>query len=116
MNIIKIKIAKKLPNQIVWESTTNSKQQQQQQKKIYTQLHINLIMAVDLIYHATSGNIPKLKLCLSQGVHVDAVNFNNECSLLFAAKHGHLQAVKLLLSHGANTNMYVLFGWNGNLF
>lgn len=64
-------------------------------------------MAVDIIYHTTLGNIHKIKACLIQGVHADAMNFNHESSLLFASKHGQLQAVKLLLNHGANPNKYV---------
>ena len=72
---------------------------------IYQVLRIKMVF--DLISYATTGNHQKLKLLLDDGVSVDAMNTNKESSLLFAAKQGNLQVVKLLLSYGADPNLYV---------
>ena len=61
-------------------------------------------MAVDLIYHATYGQNRKIRNCLQEGVHVDAMNFREENALLHAARHGQFGTIKLLLKAGSEVN------------
>lgn len=61
-------------------------------------------MAVDMIYYAALGKKRRVKDCLQDGIFVDAMNFKNETSLLFAAQNGHLPTVTLLLNTGADPN------------
>ncbi|MCL7034494.1 hypothetical protein MKW94_018521, partial [Papaver nudicaule] len=61
--------------------------------KTFTPLH----------YAAKSGDTKIITLLLSRGVHVDAA-ISTGTALQHAAGHGHPDAVKLLLDHGANPN------------
>ena len=57
--------------------------------------------SAELIHAAEVGNATRLELLLQAGADVDAMDLYRITSLHYAACHGHLEAVKLLLRWGA---------------
>jgi ankyrin repeat protein len=58
------------------------------------------------------GHYEAVRLLLSRGVDVDALNFRRVSPLQLAAGKGHDQAVKILLEHGADVSCYILPLWS----
>ena len=54
---------------------------------------------------AAGGHTRAMKVLLVCGVHVDQRTVGGETALLTAARRAHMEAVKLLLEHGADVNL-----------
>ena len=58
----------------------------------------------NLHYYAQEGNLAEVKAELQHGVPVDELDENKLTALWYAATHGRLEVVQLLLEKGANPN------------
>mmetsp|Transcript_27580 Transcript_27580/g.58914 ORF Transcript_27580/g.58914 Transcript_27580/m.58914 type:complete len:506 (+) Transcript_27580:67-1584(+) len=58
--------------------------------------------SAELIHASEAGNATRLELLLQAGADVDAMDLYRITSLHYAACHGHMEAVQLLLKWGAN--------------
>jgi ankyrin repeat protein len=58
----------------------------------------------DLLRAAATGNITLMRTLLAEGADIECCNDNNQRPLHLAAKHGHTEAVRILLGHGAEVN------------
>lgn len=61
---------------------------------------------------AAEGNVAKIKQLLAKGADVNEHGRTRETPLMFAAKHNHLAAVRLLLQRKANLNITTSYGKN----
>ncbi|OGF68022.1 MAG: hypothetical protein A2Y62_14865 [Candidatus Fischerbacteria bacterium RBG_13_37_8] len=68
---------------------------------------------IELIEAARNGEINKMKKIIALRNNIDERNEIKETALIAAAKRGHSQIVKFLITKGANIN---LRDWNGNAF
>ena len=62
--------------------------------------------------YVLSGHYEAVRLLLSRGVDVHALNHNRASPLHMAALHGHDQAVKVLLEHGSDVSCCIYFHIN----
>lgn len=69
-----------------------------------------------LHYAASAGDIPIMKLFLERGAKVDAFAPTNITPLMFAAREGQEEAVRLLLSAGADATLKSGHGWTAAQF
>jgi ankyrin repeat protein len=53
---------------------------------------------------AAKGNVEALEQLLEEGVDVESPSPNGSTALVVAAKYGQLQAIKILLKHGAKAH------------
>jgi len=58
-----------------------------------------------LYYAAFTNDIILLQTLLISGVRLDAQDYDGRTALHIAASEGHLDAVKYLISHGANPHL-----------
>jgi len=69
-------------------------------------------LSKQLISSAEQGNISTIRVLLSRNaVDVDASDQEQNTALHYAAKEGHVAAVRLLLQHGADYNNRNSYGW-----
>ena len=69
-----------------------------------------------LHYAASAGDIPIMKLFLQRQARVDAFAPTNITPLMFAAREGQEEAVKLLLASGADATLKSSHGWTATQF
>ena len=69
-----------------------------------------------LHYAASAGDIPIMKLFLQRQARVDAMAPTNITPLMFAAREGQEEAVKLLLASGADAALKSSHGWTAAQF
>lgn len=69
-----------------------------------------------LHYAASAGDIPIMKVFLERGAKVDAFAPTNITPLMFAAREGQEEAVRLLLSAGADPTLKSGHGWTAAQF
>ena len=69
-----------------------------------------------LHYAASAGDLPIMQLFLARGAKVDAYAPTNITPLMFAAREGQEEAVKLLLASGADASLKSSHGWTAAQF
>ena len=69
-----------------------------------------------LHYAASAGDIPIMQVFLQRGAKVDAFAPTNITPLMFAAREGQEEAVKLLLASGADAALKSSHGWTSAQF
>ena len=69
-----------------------------------------------LHYAASAGDLPIMRLFLARGAKVDAYAPTNITPLMFAAREGQEEAVKLLLASGADASLKSSHGWTAAQF
>src|SRR5689334_969430 len=55
---------------------------------------------------AAKNDVQGINKCLDQGISVNAVDELNRTPLIFAARNNSIEAAKLLISKGADVNIY----------
>lgn len=69
-----------------------------------------------LHYAASAGDLPIMKILLDRDAVVDARAPANITPLMFAAREGQEEAVKLLLASGADASLKSSHGWTASQF
>ena len=69
-----------------------------------------------LHYAASAGDLAIMKVFLERGAKVDALAPTNITPLMFAAREGQEEAVRLLLASGADPSLKSSHGWTATQF